>query len=71
MIIRLSTRICQRIKKFWLSFKMRISIAVLILSLVAVHGNDSDEDSSEFGVVDGAKGTNCKCGWANKVSSRF
>ncbi|KAK9505881.1 hypothetical protein O3M35_009852 [Rhynocoris fuscipes] len=47
---------------------LAISLANINLSLA---NNDEDEDSSEYGVVDGDVGTNCTCGFANKEGERI
>uniref|UniRef100_A0A146LH04 Venom serine protease n=1 Tax=Lygus hesperus TaxID=30085 RepID=A0A146LH04_LYGHE len=50
---------------------MRVWIPLLCILVAAFAEDDVSEDSSEHGVVKGTKGTNCRCGWANKDSQRI
>nr|AHY81294.1 trypsin precursor [Lygus lineolaris] len=50
---------------------MRVWIPLFCILVAAFAEDDVSEDSSEHGVVKGTKGTNCRCGWANKDSQRI
>ncbi|KAK9504814.1 hypothetical protein O3M35_008997 [Rhynocoris fuscipes] len=54
--------------KFWLTVS---AVLLVYLSVSRADGSDEDEDSSEYGVVDGDVGTNCTCGYANKEGERI